>query len=143
MVLKPRPWRTKPCRHFQRGTCLAGESCCFAHVEGNGANEGIDGEGGKDKDSKQKLAKKNTTKNKHGNVSARAACTNFTTQEGCPFGDNCKFPHVSPSTMSFDANRERDQADVPEEVDGDEEEVEGEDDLEVQISEEGSQVSSS
>ncbi|RXK41408.1 hypothetical protein M231_01313 [Tremella mesenterica] len=32
MVEKPRPWRTKPCRHFQVGTCRLGDACHFAHV---------------------------------------------------------------------------------------------------------------
>lgn len=29
----PRPWRTKPCRHFQVGKCRMGDSCHYAHVK--------------------------------------------------------------------------------------------------------------
>lgn len=32
----PRPWRTKPCRHFQVGKCRMGDSCHYAHVMTNG-----------------------------------------------------------------------------------------------------------
>ncbi|KAK8861389.1 hypothetical protein IAR55_002208 [Kwoniella newhampshirensis] len=31
LVEKPRPWRTKPCRHFQLGRCVLGDACHFAH----------------------------------------------------------------------------------------------------------------
>lgn len=31
-VLKPRPWRTRPCRHFQLAKCSLGDACYFAHV---------------------------------------------------------------------------------------------------------------
>lgn len=29
----PRPWRTKPCRHYQVGRCRMGDSCHYAHVD--------------------------------------------------------------------------------------------------------------
>nr|XP_019050179.1 hypothetical protein I302_00603 [Kwoniella bestiolae CBS 10118]OCF29109.1 hypothetical protein I302_00603 [Kwoniella bestiolae CBS 10118] len=32
MVERPRPWRTKPCRHFQLNRCTLGDACHFAHV---------------------------------------------------------------------------------------------------------------
>ncbi|KIR96488.1 hypothetical protein L804_06323 [Cryptococcus deuterogattii 2001/935-1] len=32
LVTKPRPWRTKPCRHYQLGRCMLGDVCHFAHV---------------------------------------------------------------------------------------------------------------
>ena len=32
IVEKPRPWRTRPCRHFQVGRCHLGDACHFAHV---------------------------------------------------------------------------------------------------------------
>jgi hypothetical protein len=32
LVDKPRPWRTRPCRHYQVGRCLLGDACHFAHV---------------------------------------------------------------------------------------------------------------
>ena len=32
LVDKPRPWRTRPCRHFQLGRCHLGDACHFAHV---------------------------------------------------------------------------------------------------------------
>lgn len=32
MVPTPRPWRTRPCRHFQLGRCILGDACHFAHV---------------------------------------------------------------------------------------------------------------
>ncbi|GHJ87868.1 hypothetical protein NliqN6_4270 [Naganishia liquefaciens] len=32
LMPKPRPWRTKPCRHYAEGRCLAGEQCHFAHI---------------------------------------------------------------------------------------------------------------
>lgn len=32
LVDKPRPWRTRPCRHFQYGRCTLGPACHFAHV---------------------------------------------------------------------------------------------------------------
>lgn len=32
LVEKPRPWRTKPCRHYQLGRCHLGDACHFAHV---------------------------------------------------------------------------------------------------------------
>lgn len=32
LVDKPRPWRTKPCRHWQLGRCHLGDACHFAHV---------------------------------------------------------------------------------------------------------------
>ncbi|KAK4687893.1 agmatinase, partial [Tremellales sp. Uapishka_1] len=32
LVEKPRPWRTRPCRHYQVGTCTLGDACHFAHV---------------------------------------------------------------------------------------------------------------
>lgn len=40
IIDKPRPWRTRPCRHFQLGRCKLGDSCHFAHVldEGAGAS---------------------------------------------------------------------------------------------------------
>jgi hypothetical protein len=31
-VDRPRPWRTRPCRHFQLGKCNLGDTCHFAHV---------------------------------------------------------------------------------------------------------------
>ncbi|ODO09290.1 hypothetical protein I350_02890 [Cryptococcus amylolentus CBS 6273] len=33
LVERPRPWRTKPCRHYQLGRCMLGDACHFAHVE--------------------------------------------------------------------------------------------------------------
>ncbi|OXG71032.1 hypothetical protein C348_06909 [Cryptococcus neoformans Gb118] len=33
LVARPRPWRTKPCRHYQLGRCLLGDACHFAHVD--------------------------------------------------------------------------------------------------------------
>ncbi|WVN90462.1 uncharacterized protein L203_105698 [Cryptococcus depauperatus CBS 7841] len=33
LVDRPRPWRTKPCRHYQLGRCMLGDACHFAHVE--------------------------------------------------------------------------------------------------------------
>lgn len=32
LVDKHRPWRTRPCRHFQVGRCHLGNACHFAHV---------------------------------------------------------------------------------------------------------------
>ncbi|OCF78125.1 hypothetical protein I204_00061 [Kwoniella mangroviensis CBS 8886] len=32
MVERPRPWRTKPCRHYQLNRCTLGDACHFAHV---------------------------------------------------------------------------------------------------------------
>ncbi|WWC87679.1 uncharacterized protein L201_002570 [Kwoniella dendrophila CBS 6074] len=32
LVERPRPWRTKPCRHYQLGRCNLGDACHFAHV---------------------------------------------------------------------------------------------------------------
>lgn len=32
LIDKPRPWRTRPCRHWQVGRCNLGEACHFAHV---------------------------------------------------------------------------------------------------------------
>lgn len=32
LIERPRPWRTKPCRHYQLGKCTLGEACHFAHV---------------------------------------------------------------------------------------------------------------
>lgn len=32
LVDKPRPWRTRPCRHWQLGKCKLGDACHFAHV---------------------------------------------------------------------------------------------------------------
>ncbi|WVR03998.1 hypothetical protein IAU60_000997 [Kwoniella sp. DSM 27419] len=32
LVERPRPWRTKPCRHFQLGRCTLADACHFAHV---------------------------------------------------------------------------------------------------------------
>lgn len=31
-VAQPRPWRTRPCRHFQLARCNLGATCHFAHV---------------------------------------------------------------------------------------------------------------
>lgn len=31
-VIRPRPWRTRPCRHFQLARCNLGDACYFAHV---------------------------------------------------------------------------------------------------------------
>ncbi|KAL1410232.1 hypothetical protein Q8F55_004237 [Vanrija albida] len=38
IVDKPRPWRTRPCRHFQLGRCKLGDTCHFAHVLDEGAS---------------------------------------------------------------------------------------------------------
>jgi hypothetical protein len=32
LVAYPRPWRTRPCRHYQVGRCTLGNACHFAHV---------------------------------------------------------------------------------------------------------------
>nr|XP_019012276.1 uncharacterized protein I206_03122 [Kwoniella pini CBS 10737]OCF51057.1 hypothetical protein I206_03122 [Kwoniella pini CBS 10737] len=52
MVERPRPWRTKPCRHFQLGRCTLGDACHFAHVldpvwMNSGNNPIVDGYGQK------------------------------------------------------------------------------------------------
>lgn len=31
-VARPRPWRTRPCRHYQLAKCNLGDACHFAHV---------------------------------------------------------------------------------------------------------------
>ena len=44
LVEKPRPWRTRPCRHFQVGTSHLGDVCQFAHVY-EAPQSGMDGGG--------------------------------------------------------------------------------------------------
>ncbi|ORX36353.1 hypothetical protein BD324DRAFT_490479 [Kockovaella imperatae] len=41
LVDRPRPWRTKPCRHWLVGRCTLGDACHFAHVDANGNDEHV------------------------------------------------------------------------------------------------------
>jgi hypothetical protein len=50
LVDKPRPWRTRPCRHFQFGRCNLGDACHYAHVY-DGTGDRMPGAGNDDDDS--------------------------------------------------------------------------------------------
>lgn len=38
--IEPKPYRTRPCRHFQQGRCVLGSACHFAHVADSTAKKG-------------------------------------------------------------------------------------------------------
>ena len=66
----------KPCFAFQRGECMNGESCRFAHIPGNG------GGGGGNFESRQ-----------------RKPCFNYNRNGHCDRGDSCRFAHVLEGDM--------------------------------------------
>ena len=65
LVSRPRPWRTRPCRHFQLGRCTLGDACHFAHV--------LENPGAKEKEAKP--------------------CRSWAKSGRCEIGDRCKFRH--------------------------------------------------
>lgn len=80
LVEKPRPWRTRPCRHYQVGKCTLGEACHFAHVlsNDNGSDNGVAKETASEKDEGTKSR----------------LCRNWEKDGECVFGEKCKFRHV-------------------------------------------------
>ncbi|OCF34640.1 hypothetical protein I316_03682 [Kwoniella heveanensis BCC8398] len=75
IVERPRPWRTKPCRHFQLGRCTLGDACHFAHVPDPAwlASGGIAAFGG---------------------VKGDRPCAAWNRTGRCPDGTACRFLHV-------------------------------------------------
>lgn len=88
MVLRPRPWRTKPCRHFQTGTCLAGDLCHFAHIAENSPSSAPT-----DKTQTQ-------------------ACKYFNSAKGCPKGDKCRSQHETSTKAAVDPDSPMDNQDL-------------------------------
>ena len=67
-------YRTKPCRHFEKGRCKHGDQCTFLHAP-------ITQGGGDDGGSAERPADQ------------RAPTCKFFAQGACQFGDRCRFRH--------------------------------------------------
>ncbi|WVF66858.1 hypothetical protein IAT40_001601 [Kwoniella sp. CBS 6097] len=75
LVERPRPWRTKPCRHFQLGRCTLGDACHFAHVPDPAW-----------------LASGNTMP--YSGAREDRPCPSWNRTGRCPDGNGCRFLHM-------------------------------------------------